>query len=325
MTNLKMSLILITCLIIFTHSAEAGKTHALVVLKFPVSARACGMGEVGVSCPDGIDSVFFNPAGLSLIEDKELSLFYSTILDIKHGFIGYAQKVKENITISMSFATLQVGDIEINYENRPGKKVKAESDYVACLSSGLKLTDNLLIGVNLKKIQSELVEEVKAKASAMDFGALLLISENLSLGVVGQNFGSYVTYREKEDPLPFNIRLGASYKFQLSKESKAKALYSSAHSLEYKPLGLSSYADILLGVDLVKYKGDTTKVHLGVEYLGIEKDLNMYLRLGYEFGYDTKGLTAGIGFVERGYSLDYAYLHRDELDKNHYISLGVKF
>jgi hypothetical protein len=252
-------MILIACLVTLPHQVDGAKTSALVVLKFPMSARACGMGEVGVSCPDGIDSIFFNPARLSLIEDKQLSLFYSTLLDIKHGFIGYAQKVKENTTISMSIATLQVGDIEINYENRPSRKVKAESDYVVSLSGGLNLTKNLSIGINLKRIQSELVEEVKAKASAIDIGILLFLSEAISCGISAQNFGKDVKYGAKEDPLPFNIRLGVSYKLQLSKGSKAKALHSSPHSLEeskthpleYKPLGLLTYANILLGVDLV--------------------------------------------------------------------------
>ncbi|MEW6618925.1 MAG: PorV/PorQ family protein [bacterium] len=288
---------------LLTHQAEAGdKTSALVVLKFPTSARLSGIGEIGVSCPNGIDSIFFNPAGLSLIDHKEAAFFYSTLLDIKHGFAGYAQRVKENSVFGLSIATLQVGDIEINYENKPCRKVKAESDYVISLSGGLKLTKNLSAGINLKKIQSELVEEIKAKAYAIDFGTLLLISENLSFGVAGQNFGSDVKYREKKDPLPFNIRAGASYKFLLPNAN-----------------------NILLGVDLVKPKGDDIKTHVGMEYLNVECELNVYLRVGYAFGYETKDFTAGLGFVERGYSLDYAYLVRGDLDRNHYISVGVKF
>ncbi|MFH1562017.1 MAG: hypothetical protein ABIF11_01165 [Nitrospirota bacterium] len=76
---------------------------------------------------------------------------------------------------------------------------------------------------------------------------------------------------------------------------------------------------------MVKPKDDAVKTHIGMEYLGTEKDLKMYFRLGYEFGYDTKGFTAGIGLIERGYWLDYAYLPRQDLDKNHYVSVGVKF
>ncbi|MEW6095499.1 MAG: PorV/PorQ family protein [bacterium] len=301
-TTLKMILTLIACLVTLTHQSQAGKTSALVVLKFPISARASGMGEVGVSCPNSIDSIFFNPAGLSLINHKGIYAFYSTLLDIKHGFVGYAQRVKEDSVLCLSIATLQVGDIEINYESKPGKKVKAESDYVISLSGGLQLNERLSAGINLKRIQSELVEEVKAKAFAMDVGALLLISENLTFGVAGQNFGSDVKYREEKDPLPFNIRAGVSYKFLLPDENS-----------------------ILLGVDLVKPKGDDIKTHVGMEYLGVERELNMYLRVGYEFGYDTKDFTAGLGFVERGYSLDYAYLIRGDMNKNHYISVGVRF
>ncbi|MFH1562016.1 MAG: PorV/PorQ family protein [Nitrospirota bacterium] len=197
----------IAWLVILTYQVEAGKTQALVVLKFPTSARSAGMGEVGVSCPTGIDSVFFNPAGLSLIEQREVSVFYSTLLDIDYGFVGYAQRVNGNkearlVVVSLSMATLQVGDIEINYENGNGtsRNVAAESDYVLNLSAALKLNKRLSAGINLKKIQSELVEEVTAKAMAVDFGALLLISERLNLGAVAQNFGSDVQYREKKDP-----------------------------------------------------------------------------------------------------------------------------
>ncbi|MEW6607400.1 MAG: PorV/PorQ family protein [bacterium] len=293
--------------LIFSQNVEAEKTHALVVLKFPMSAKIVGMGETSVGIPDGINSIFSNPAGLSVINYKEFIASYSSFVDTNYGWLGYAQRINSGSVFSLSLITLQAGNMEINYLNNESKKVKAESDYVIILSNGFMVNKRLSLGINLKAIQSELAEEVKTKAHALDLGTLLLVSENMNLGAGIQNLGSKVKYKEKEDTLPFNIRVGGGYRFSLPYEN-----------------------EVTLGIDLIKPKNESKKVNVGLEYAGIERELidnnlRLYLRVGYEIGYDTKGITLGIGFVERRFQLDYAYLPRNDLGNSHYISFKIKF
>lgn len=294
--------------LIFSQNVEAEKTQALVVLKFPMSAKIVGMGEVGVGIQNnGINSIFSNPAGLSLVNHKEFITSYSSFVDTNYGFLGYAQRITPGNVLGLSLATLQAGNIEINYLNGNTKEVKAESDYVLILSNGFMVNKRFAVGINLKAVQSELAEEVKAKSHTLDLGALLLVSEDMSLGVVIQNLGSKVKYKEEEDPLPFSMRIGGGYKFHLPYEN-----------------------EMICGIDLIKPKNESNRVNVGIEYAGVEKgigdnEIKLFLRTGYEFGYDTKGITMGIGIVERRFQLDYAYLPHNDLGNSHYISFGIKF
>ncbi|MDI6734735.1 MAG: PorV/PorQ family protein [bacterium] len=300
-------LVFLSLWLIFSQNAEAEKTHALVILKFPMSAKVIGMGEVGVGISDnGLNNILSNPAGLSLIPHKEFITSYSNFVDTNYGFLGYAKRITTRSVFSVNLATIQSGNMVINYLNGGSKKVKAESDYMLILSNGFMLNKGLSFGINLKAIQSELAEEVKAKSFALDIGALLLASENMNLGVVIQNLGSKVKYKEEKDPLPFNIKVGGGYKFYLNKN------------------------EMLLGIDLIKPEDDRIKTHVGIEYAiteEVEDDkIGVYLRTGYEFGYKTKGLTMGIGLRDKKIlHLDYAYLPRNDIGDNHYITFGIKF
>ncbi len=301
-------LIFLSLWFILSQNAEAEKTHALVILNFPMSAKITGMGEVGVGISDnGINNILSNPAGLSLIPHREFITSYSSFVDTNYGFLGYAKRITAGSVLSVNLATLQAGNMQINYLDGGSKKVKAESDYVLILSSGFMVNKRLSVGVNLKALQSELAEEVKAKSHALDLGVLLLASEDMNLGVVIQNLGSKVKYKEEEDPLPFNIRVGGGYKFYLNEN------------------------EMTMGIDLIKPEDDRLKTHVGIEYTITEKGIGgdkmgVYLRTGYKFGYETKGLSMGIGLRDKKIlHLDYAYLPRNDIGDNHYVSFRIKF
>lgn len=62
---------------------------SVITLEFPHGAENCGMGEVGVSLADNINSVFWNPAALPAIGEKLsvqylYSTFYERLLPIFH-------------------------------------------------------------------------------------------------------------------------------------------------------------------------------------------------------------------------------------------------
>ena len=67
---------IITSFILFSSSEVfSGGRTSVITLEFPHGAENCGMGEVGVSLAENINSVFWNPAALPAI-GQILSLQY---------------------------------------------------------------------------------------------------------------------------------------------------------------------------------------------------------------------------------------------------------
>src|SRR5215510_2370911 len=59
----------------FVWAAGPGTTSA-DVLKIPVGARAVGMGEAYVAQADDVSSLYWNPAGLALMQERQASFMY---------------------------------------------------------------------------------------------------------------------------------------------------------------------------------------------------------------------------------------------------------
>ena len=105
-------------------------------------------------------------------------------------------------------------------------------------SYGLKLANNLGLGVNLKYILSRLspvqvgTEQNKGVGStfAVDLGLLWkpkLTNERLSIGLNLANLGPKITFIDSEqaDPIPTNLRLGLAYKLLNSEFNQLAIVY----------------------------------------------------------------------------------------------------
>jgi hypothetical protein len=78
-----------------------------------------------------------------------------------------------------------------------------------------------------------------------------------------------------------------------------------------------------LNLDLVKPRDDDAKAHLGGEY-GLYQIV--YLRLGYQFGYDEKNVSFGMGIKYKNYAIDYALLpYKSDMGDVHCVSLDIEF
>lgn len=167
------------------------------------------------------------------------------------------------------------------------------------LSYANKIRENLSVGGNIKFLQSELGETVKAIGIVGDVGGLYTTpAKNLKIGVVIQNIGTEIKYEEEGDPPPLNIKVGTAYTFN----------------------------NLLLALDINKPIENKLRFNVGAEYW----IANMVaLRAGYKLKQEGNesgsGLTAGAGFKISNYQLDYTYLPYGDLDNTHRVSLIVRF
>ncbi len=292
--------IFLVLLFIFVLKGEVlaeGET-GLRILVSNLSAEAGGMGEVFSSFYGGLDSIYYNPAGVKSKEKQIVTMLMKGQVDIYYGFLGYIHPIKRSC-IGIGIVNLQGGEVELNYPDRPSEVKKAQTDYVLNLVYSLNL-GKVDTGINLKLFQSTLMEEVKAEGFALDLGLIYQIKK-FSLGIAAQNIGPDVSYEgglasgEEKDSLPLVIRGGASYRIR---------------------------EDLRGAIDIVKIKEEEVKTHLGLEYRHGER---LTFRLGYKFGYDLSPITAGFGIKIKNYRIDYAIALMGGLDSTHQLTLGVRF
>ncbi len=305
------SLVLITLLpmtsFAFVKVAQSGAQF----LKIGVGARAIGMGEAYVAVADDANSLYWNPAGLVNIENREIAFAYTKwVADIDHGFLGYAQHLPGIGTFGLSFIGLSVGEME---ETLPGLgptgRTFGASDFMAGASYARRLTDKFSFGGTIKFIHSYLADET-ASGWAADMGTLYDTGfRTIRIGMVIQNFGPNQKFIEEEFPIPITFKAGMAMDI----------LTRNKHA-------------ITTSIEMRHPNDNAETVQMGGEYWFN----NVFAtRLGYKYNYDTEGFTAGFGMRfdigTNKFSFDYAYadvseyLAPDFMDNPHRISAGFSF
>lgn len=294
-------------------SDDAGRINA-AFLKIDAGSRPVSMGSAFVGVADDVNTIFWNPAGLTSIEERELTAMHNfSFADINNESFGYAQKVGSKgvfgISILGTFAEI---------ERRTGPSDEPNSTFVAgSFAAGLsyshKILPNLSIGGTAKFINQQFdVEDMTG--SAFDIGGIFHLGNKLSIGGSLCNIGTMNFESRTEDDLldgisslPTKIRAGAAF------YPKEKF--------------------VIAGDVNVPFSGDAT-FHVGAERWFYDI---FAIRAGYN--YDTegenpsRGLTAGLGIRAYGtaplekvnFQFDYAYVPDEGIGDSHRISFITRF
>jgi hypothetical protein len=281
--------------------ASGPGTTAADVLNIGVGARAIGMGEAYVAQADDVSSLYWNPAGLALMQERQASFMYSPMIqDMKYQNINVGIPL-DNAAVGGSLSYLSYGSIP-GY-NGSGAPTGDQSAYSAVGTVGAAwLGSQWSAGLNIKGIQEKLADE-KANGFAFDLGGDLIYPKpvmggTLRLGAVVQNLGGGIEFLSQKDPLPTQWKVGLA-----------------AVQMMDKRLNLS--------LDYGKPKDVDAVVSGGAEYW-----LNRYiaLRTGYVNNHAVgSGIRAGLGLRIKGISFDYAYAGFGELGMSHRYELTMRF
>ncbi|HTR81227.1 MAG TPA: PorV/PorQ family protein [Bacteroidota bacterium] len=300
-------------------------------------ARATAMGDAYSVLANGADAVFWNPSGLALIQNQQVSsTFVKWIFDTKQGAASYALPIPSVGAVGVQIQYVDFGVFDeaiatrpyINQEVNPGLTGNTfhPFSYLVGFSYARSLTDRFATGFSVKyaheslyngqmvlaQVSQGVYQEVKTWASGVifDFGIHYNTGfKTVQIGASVQNFGADVTYAQQSNPVPLLFRWGI------------------AGDLIGKDALLSSDDENRIGVafDLYQPNDYGQQEHLGVEY---EYAGVFALRAGYKFNYDYEGLTLGAGVKQMvstvKLSLDYSYGSIGPyLGSVHRISLGA--
>jgi hypothetical protein len=316
-------LFIITAGIMFTtalHAQKVGST-SMQFLKVMPCARATALGEAYTVWATGAEAVFWNPAGLAVLENMALSTTYiNWLFDAQQGALSYALAIRGFGAVGLQVQYVDFGEFEETTNDRPyisnpdgpgltGKTFRPYS-YLVGISYARYLTDRFSVGVSMKyaheslfdgnkvtaQVRQNVFEEVNTWANGLlfDFGIRYNTGyRSIYLGSAVQNFGGDVKYAKESNPVPLLFRFGIGANVigpegvlvSGSKDSRLAMAYDIFHPNDY-----------------------AQQVHAGLEY---EYGGIFALRGGYKFNYDFDGLTLGAGFKHAfeglKISIDYSY------------------
>ncbi|OGS43075.1 MAG: hypothetical protein A2539_09300 [Elusimicrobia bacterium RIFOXYD2_FULL_34_15] len=283
-------------------SENAGTTTG-EFLRIGAGARPAGMGEAFASVADDVYSLYWNPAGLSKVTQKQALLAHTFWYeDVSHEYASYVHPLSDN----KGTAGISVTYLSTTYEKRAGDTEEPDSnasigDLAVGLSYGRKTYYDIDAGITLKFISSDLDTE-SASGFGVDLGFQRVCPfwEKMDMGLAISNIGGSLKYVDESVAVGKILDLGLSVK-----------------DAYFKHLTVATDLRTLTNFS-------TPSVNLGAEYNWIITDKFSFIpRAGFKTYLSQ--ITAGFGIGWKSYQLDYAFISHTDLSSNNRISLNAKF
>ena len=300
-------------------------------LQIPVGAKATSMGGAYTGVANDASAFFWNPAGLSNVQNWDAHFSYLKwfdLFDISAASVAF--NVPEAGVFTFGLMSVSSEKMEITTETKPngtGMFFDA-SDMVMGISFSRKLTDMFSVGITTKYIYQRIWNEV-ADGIAFDIGTQYNLGfQNMIIAMSMSNFGPDMKFEGPD----LNINYSKDQNLPLSRLAPAR--------LETNEFALPLHFQVGISADLyqthfMKVKGslDVTHPNDNKERINIGSEISVFdrifLRGGYKINYDVDKFSFGAGtnlpFSGTLISFDYSYSIYDILPNVQRISLGVRF
>ncbi len=309
---------------VLCETGDAGQ--AARYLRIGVGARAMGMGGTFVGIADDASATYWNPAGLTQLENHQILAMYSKLsIDRSYNCLHYTQPIinqPSKVGFGISIINFGVDNIEewTADEERVGTFRDAENTLLVTYAR--QVGEGISLGMNIKYLDQRMDPKNEGESGkpqswglGLDLGALYehkFSSSNhkINLGVTMMDIGSFLSWDTgQKDNLPLDVKLGCGYKYK---------------------------DRLVIGADLEKVveRADMV-VHTGAEYWFSR---HFALRAGIYDTYPTGGLSFVLplssGVDSSAIQLDYAFSPDrfstwDEVSSddqyNHRVSLSISY
>lgn len=282
-------------------------------LRLDIGARASALGGSFNSTTNDVNSIYYNPAALSTLTNKQASLgFFKYLMDINSGNVAYSQKYKNLGYFGAGIRYVNYGSFDKYDEESNSLGTFSANDLAISLGYANVYKDNFNYGFNLKFIYSN-IANYSSTAIAADLGVLYTLPTSMwNFGLSLLNAGAQLSkYNSTKEDLPLDLRLGVSKK------------------LEHLPLTV--HFDLNnLNSNEDKFFDRFKNLSVGGEF---EFNENVRFRIGYNnaqrqnlktgSSLGMSGFSGGLGvkFLQN-YSFDYAFNSMGKIGSTHRIDVG---
>jgi hypothetical protein len=301
---------LVTCVAV--GPADAGfkrlGSSGFTFLKIAQGARAAAMGDAYASVADDASSVFWNPAGLVYVEQREFTSTYTKWLVNSALYSGAFAITTDMGTFALSFVQFAPETMEETTPFAPsgtGRKLDA-GDMAIGLGYAKRLTDRFSMGLHLQYVQ-ETLDTVTGSTLNFSMGTLFFTGFRSSrIAMTLRNFGKNEQLLDDKFLMPMVFSVTAAMEVYGEKQdpNRLTVSFENVFAIDYDNRG-----------------------HLGAE-LWMQDTLA--LRAGYKFNYDTDAFSAGAGvkypYMGKTVKVDFSYSDMGSLlDPALRFSVGLGF
>lgn len=191
----------VLALAVVVGSADAGNdgrigTAGAQELRIPVGTRGIALGSATVASAQGLEALYYNPAGLASSEGFEAYFANTTYIgDTDVRYLALSNRLYW-ATLGFSAKVLDLGEIVVTTEDAPEGTGQVEDITFAVIGVSLSryLTDAISFGVTGNFI-SESVLEVSARGVAFDLGLQYEVPWRMSrFGISLKNLGPDMSF-----------------------------------------------------------------------------------------------------------------------------------
>lgn len=277
-------------------------------LSWGAGARAFGMGSAFFAVSDDASATYWNPAGLTQLDRKEVTALHVNLFaDTSYDFISYVHPTPKLGVFGVNLTRLYSGGFEkvnITFDSNREDIINIENqgtfeDVQMALTGayGKKIREDISIGASMKYITHTLDSSTNGfitfDTTALVDGAHHGYADlRLAFGI--QNLLSS-KFGDTDDKLPLIFRFGASQAFMRKK--------------------------LLVDFDINKNMAANMEWHIGTEYWIVNFAA---LRIGFQGEKGIRETTAGFGVKYKDYGFDYAFALHD-LGMSHRVGGSWRF
>jgi len=315
----------VACTIPLGVDARLGGSGA-AFLSMGGGSRPLALGGAYAAYAEGIDAIYWNPAGIANIEKSCFSFSHAELFaDMSHENFAFVFPSKD-AAFGISALALLSGEIErTDYANQEGTgELFSANDYAIGLSYARMMTKKFTAGATIKVI-NENIAEVSANGVVFDLGATYNTGfRNLKFGFVVQNFGPDMAYTGEEleitvgmggDSLPSEEDIQATYKSESYALPLTFQLGAAMHLYDSPEHRLTVEADLV-------HPNDQDETYaVGAEYAYRE----MFFLRGGSTGKNNRGLSGGMGLKFMNFHFDFSFEQHQELSDIKRVSLGFSY
>jgi len=275
-----------------------------------IGARAGGMGNAAIGLSDGVESIYYNPAGLGNLMQSEVTAMYQTpSLDTSRGFLAGSWRWKSERlpgSVGAGWLRMRSTDIELTTTDEQVVGTDDLTNDLIYWGVGVHPWTHVSLGASMKYFRFEFNDfsqtglgvDLGAHAQFRPFRFGVALTDVGGTMVAGDSIVGGQTMRDK---IPMRLRPGVGV---------------------ILPQPFNWPITVALDVDaLFRLQGDSaSRLFMGGE-IWMFQDRAAF-RTGFQQG---NGPTFGFGARFLGLQLDYAFLYSLQLKDENRVSLTYRF